>query len=213
LGAQGGHNNESHNHNDVGNFIVYCDGRPALIDVGVETYSAKTFSDQRYDIWTMQSAYHNCPTVNGVMQSPGREFAAKDLSFSSSGRSARLAMDIANAYPKEAGIKKWKRSWNFDGGNTIVVMDDFAIAEAKGDTYFTLMSAVPVEVEKGSAVILGDGFKLRITYDKNLSPEIEPITITDPRLKNSWGDKIFRIKLHLKKNMTAAKLTMQIKKA
>jgi hypothetical protein len=75
------------------------------------------------------------------------------------------------------------------------------------------MSAVPVEVEKGSAVILGDGFKLRITYDKNLSPEIEPITITDPRLKNSWGDKIFRIKLHLKKNITAAKLTMQIKKA
>ncbi|MBL7698852.1 MAG: heparinase II/III family protein, partial [Chitinophagaceae bacterium] len=90
LGAQGGHNNESHNHNDVGNFIVYYDGKPALIDVGVETYSAKTFSDQRYDIWTMQSAFHNCPTINGVMQSPGREFAAKDLHFSSSSGKVNL---------------------------------------------------------------------------------------------------------------------------
>src|SRR2546430_9673482 len=37
--AWGGHNAQSHNHNDVGNFIVYGDGRPVLIDLGVETYS------------------------------------------------------------------------------------------------------------------------------------------------------------------------------
>ncbi len=37
LAAQGGHNGESHNHNDVGNFIVFHDGQPVLIDVGVET--------------------------------------------------------------------------------------------------------------------------------------------------------------------------------
>jgi hypothetical protein len=213
LGVKGGHNNESHNHNDVGNFIVYYDGKPALIDVGVETYSAKTFSDKRYEIWTMQSAYHNCPTVNGVMQSPGREFSAKDLKFSSSGNTATLSMDIAQAYPKEAGIKKWKRSWNFVGDKSVEVTDDFSLSEAKGETYFTLMSAVPVKVENNNLVILGDGFKLNVSYDKNLSPEVEPITITDARLKNSWGDKIFRIKLHVKKNMTTAKMKMQIKKA
>jgi len=42
LAAQGGHNGESHNHNDVGNFMTYADGKPAIIDVGVETYTAKT---------------------------------------------------------------------------------------------------------------------------------------------------------------------------
>src|SRR5919202_1922411 len=47
LAAQGGHNAESHNHNDVGNFLVYADGKPAIIDVGVETYTAKTFSAKR----------------------------------------------------------------------------------------------------------------------------------------------------------------------
>ncbi len=46
IAAQGGHNNESHNHNDVGNLIVCLDGRPLLIDIGVETYTAKTFSSR-----------------------------------------------------------------------------------------------------------------------------------------------------------------------
>src|SRR6185369_12944547 len=83
LAAQGGHNAESHNHNDVGNFIVYADGEPAIVDVGVETYSAQTFSSRRYEIWTMQSAYHNLPTIDGVMQGAGRQFAARSVSYAS----------------------------------------------------------------------------------------------------------------------------------
>ena len=55
VAAKGGHNSESHNHNDVGNVIVYADGKPLIVDAGVETYRRKTFSPQRYEIWTMQS--------------------------------------------------------------------------------------------------------------------------------------------------------------
>ena len=29
----------------------------------------------------MQSAYHNCPTIDGVMQAAGREFAASDVKY------------------------------------------------------------------------------------------------------------------------------------
>ena len=66
VAAKGGNNDESHNHNDVGNFVTYIDGKPVLVDVGVETYTRKTFSPQRYEIWTMQSGYHSLPTINGV---------------------------------------------------------------------------------------------------------------------------------------------------
>ena len=58
LGGKAGSNADSHNHNDVGSVTLYRDGRPLLIDVGVETYSKKTFSPQRYEIWTMQSGWH-----------------------------------------------------------------------------------------------------------------------------------------------------------
>ena len=59
LAVKAGNNGDSHNHNDVGSFTLYKEGKPFLIDLGVETYSKKTFSKDRYEIWTMQSAYHN----------------------------------------------------------------------------------------------------------------------------------------------------------
>ena len=108
LAAQGGHNAESHNHNDVGNFIVYANGEPAIIDVGVETYTAKTFSPQRYDIWTMQSAYHNLPTVNGVMQGAGREFEARNVDVQI-GRRRRLSS--ASTSRRRTRRKRESRRW------------------------------------------------------------------------------------------------------
>lgn len=81
LAAKAGFNDESHNHNDVGTFSLYLNGRPILIDAGVGTYTRQTFSGERYSIWTMQSDYHNVPMINGVaqkkrtsVQSDGRRF-------------------------------------------------------------------------------------------------------------------------------------------
>ena len=110
VAAKGGHNNESHNHNDIGEFIVYLSGLPLLIDAGVETYSRKTFSPQRYELWTMQSAYHSLPTIDGVQQSPGEQFAARDVRYHAEDSYAEFALDIAGAYPPEAGLKRWLRT-------------------------------------------------------------------------------------------------------
>ena len=99
LAVKAGGNNDSHNHNDTGSLILYKNGKPLLIDAGVESYTSKTFSDKRYEIWTMQSAYHNLPTINGVMQSAGAEYKAKDVTTFFSDRVCDINMDIAEAYP------------------------------------------------------------------------------------------------------------------
>ena len=39
--GKGGHNGESHNHNDVGSFVVFLDGNPVAVDIGNMTYTAK----------------------------------------------------------------------------------------------------------------------------------------------------------------------------
>ena len=76
---------------------LYRDGRPLLIDVGVETYSKKTFSPQRYEIWTMQSCWHNLPQFDpdGAKydQQPGAAFAAADVTVTDA--LDGLAMDLA----------------------------------------------------------------------------------------------------------------------
>ena len=63
LSAKGGHNGESHNHNDVGSFLVYCDGKPVVVDIGLGVYEKNTFNERRYEILQMQSLYHNLPAI------------------------------------------------------------------------------------------------------------------------------------------------------
>ena len=103
VAVKAGDNGDGHKHNDVGSVTVYKDGRPLLIDVGVETYTAKTFSPERYEIWTMQSAFHNLPSFAGVQQRAGEAFAASDVVVDLERAVASISMDIAGAYPPEGG--------------------------------------------------------------------------------------------------------------
>ena len=198
VAAKGGHNNESHNHNDVGNFIIYLDGQPMIIDVGVETYTKKTFSSRRYEIWTMQSAYHNLPTIGGIMQAPGRQYAARNVSAKIEDSFAELTLDIADAYPEEAGVTSWKRSIRLNRGKDILVNENYQLKKKVKDITLTLMT--PCEVKKvGEDQILltnPDARKqLLINHPKRLIVKIEEIDITDHRLHSVWGDKLRRILL------------------
>jgi hypothetical protein len=114
VATHGGHNGESHNHNDVGDFIIYASGQPVIVDVGLGTYTAKTFSKERYQLWYNSSAYHNLPTINGIQQMAGRKFGAREVQYQKDGNSAALQMDIAGAYPPEAGVAQWKREVKMD---------------------------------------------------------------------------------------------------
>ena len=117
LSFKGGHNNESHNHNDVGSFVVSFNGGPVLIDVGVETYEAKTFSARRYEIWTMQSSYHNLPEINGSMQRFGEEYRALEARFVPADGpegTDRFSLDLSRAYGEDASVNRWHREMTFN---------------------------------------------------------------------------------------------------
>jgi len=206
LAAKGGHNDESHNHNDVGNFIIYVNGTPMIIDAGVETYTAKTFSPERYEIWTMQSSYHNLPTVNGIQQSPGKEFKATHVQYHVDDASVNFSLNIASAYPEEAGLKFCQREMTFTRtkDSYIKITDEIKFSNP-GDIIQSLM--VPTEPlidEEGSGTITikngTDG--VTVTYDVDLfDVNFERISIQDEKLRPVWGDSIYRILLTSKKPM------------
>lgn len=197
VAAKGGHNAESHNHNDVGNFIVYRNGRPIIIDLGVETYSRKTFSSQRYEIWTMQSAYHNLPTVGGVMQSPGGRFAARDVTYEADGESAHLRLDLAGAYPAEAHLKSWIRTIRLSRGSDVTITEAYALAEPVGEITLSLMTACKVTIPQAGRLLLeSPDASVRVRYDaERLTASLEVIPVTDGRLRRVWGEKVTRILL------------------
>ena len=202
VAAKGGHNEESHNHNDLGSFLAYLDGWPLLIDVGVETYTAKTFNNKyRYDIWTMQSQWHNLPTVNGEMQQNGREFAARDARYTATDEAASLSLDIAGAWPKSAGITRWIRTIRLQRGSAIVITDNYQLGATKEPVVFNFQTSRPVDISTPGQVRFGAfpespaSRGALLAYDAAaLTAAVDPVEITDPWLKTSWT-RVFRIRL------------------
>ena len=214
LAGQGGHNGQSHNHNDVGNFMVYADGMPAIIDVGVEAYTSKTFSPQRYEIWTMQSVYHNCPTVDGVMQSAGRKFAASDVTCHADDHAAELRMNIAKVYPPEAQMAVWNRRMRLDRkANAIEIVDDYELTQAAKVITLTLMTPCKAQVSVPGEITLPmpSGSPVRVAYDsKVFHAGVEEIAIKDAQLQRSWGERLFRITLRVDAPPVKSKWTLRI---
>ncbi len=197
FGAKGGFNAESHNHNDIGSCLMYYDGKPCLIDLGREEYVAKTFSSRRYEIWTMQSGYHNLPVINGVDQMQGEQYKAKNTTFKANAKTAVFSTDIAGAYTDQAKIKSWVRSYTLNRGKSFTISDKFELSEVTGKTSSNLITSCKVsQLKPGVLRFDGDGFSMNMTYHAGVvTPEIEFIEITDRSLKRYWPNGVTRVKL------------------
>ncbi|HRW85202.1 MAG TPA: heparinase II/III family protein [Bacteroidales bacterium] len=198
FGAKGGFNNESHNHNDAGSCLMYYDGKPCLIDLGREEYVAKTFSSRRYEIWTMQSGYHNLPVINGVDQMQGANYRANDVSFRAGSKSVTFSADIAEAYPENASVKSWIRTYTLNRGKNFIVTDKYVLNENSGHvTSSNFITGCKVSVDgPGKLKLEGEGFVMTMSYNrKTVKPEIEFIEVTDRSLKRYWPDGVTRIRL------------------
>jgi hypothetical protein len=208
------HNGRSHSHNDTGSFIIYQDGQPVAIDVGVEAYTATTFSADRYTIWTMQSAYHNLPTIGGVEQHNGTTFQATDRKFSTDADHATYSFNIADAYPKEAGVKSWIRTVTLDRKtNKVKVEENFELDHAV-PVSLTVMTPREASIAAGAITLKlapreGQDTPAKdalLKYDPDqLEPKVETIKLEDMGLRQSWGDQIYRIQLNTKQPVASGK--------
>ena len=186
LAVKAGDNDDSHNHNDTGSFTVYKNGQPLFIDIGVETYSKKTFSPDRYEIWTMQSRYHNLPSFGDITQQNGPDFKAADVTWEMTDAYGEISMDIAAAYPDD-GITSYRRQARLDKGQSITITDTY-----QGQTRPVVLSLMTYEkpTVTGSDLAIGDLGTCHIEGASNIETECLPIT--DNRLKQAWHHDIYR---------------------
>ena len=203
LAVKAGGNGDSHNHNDTGSFTIYKNGLPMFIDVGVESYTKKTFSPQRYEIWTMQSRYHNLAAFGDVMQKEGKEFCASETRYDLGEDESWIQMELAGAYGHE-GILSYVRKACLKKGKEIFITDTYG--GELGPAVLSLMTyerpalfwesetdhkASEENEAKGRLkIFVGDLGVCRV--EGALGVETEEIPITDPRLKMAWKHEIYR---------------------
>ena len=203
VAAKGGFNNESHNHNDVGTFSLYVNTIPVIIDAGVGTYTKQTFGKDRYTIWTMQSNYHNLPMINGVPQKFGQEYKATNTVCNEKKR--MFSTDIATAYPAEAKVKSWVRSYALDD-KKLIIGDIYTLDEAIAPNQMNFLTWGNVTFPSAGKIrIEVKGQKVEMNYPSQFKAELETIKLDDPRLSNVWGKEIYRITLKTEEKKVTGK--------
>ena len=188
---------EAATHSGISSGVIKAawDAAPLFIDPGVGEYTAKTFSKNRYDIWTMQSGYHNLPQINGFDQKDSKQYAAKIINH----RNGLLSLDIATAYPEEAGVKSWKRTVKAMTSG-ISITEDYELSQFFAPTRLMLMTT-------------NRNAHKHLSYDANqLEATLEDISDKlDPLLQGMWGKEMYRIVLTVKSAKTKQQIRYTIK--
>ncbi|MHC1692684.1 MAG: heparinase II/III family protein [Sphaerochaetaceae bacterium] len=181
LAAKGGHNDEPHNHNDVGSFIYYRYGKMVLCDLGAGAYTKAYFHEGRYGIFCNQSESHNLPIIGGNGQKAGAQYRALGCIFDPDG--AGLSLDIAPAYGIGA-LAHLERHLVFDQETGSVRIEDHVqFGSDPLEVVERFVTLLPVQVgASGSgevAIDCGQGHRCILRGPSQVAPRISHLTHID----------------------------------
>jgi hypothetical protein len=199
VALKGGHNQEHHNHNDVGSFVVVLGDKSLLLDPGGEIYTARTFSSRRYESNVLNSFGHPVPVVAGKLQQTGSKARARVVSKNFTDSTDTLVLDISSAY-NVPELRKFERRFVYSriGKGSLCVTDE--VTFSRPCTYGTALitfdswkqssshSLVVYDSEKALNVdikIIGSNLKIQPeTINEDVSARKKPtrigINLTEP---------------------------------
>lgn len=189
---KGGSNNEPHNHNDLGSFVLAVDGNIILTDLGAGPYTAGYFGKERYTYDNTRSYYHSVPLINGFEQSKTNEncnFGLEDCDKDN----INLIIDITNAYSK-ARIESYKRKVKYSYENRELIINDTVNSLYKLTVNEGLISYIkPSVIEEGLILWNIKDNEIRLKFDSN---NLE-LKIEEKMVKNHYGNEciVYRIGL------------------
>jgi len=165
--ARGGHNDELHNHNDVGSFILAARGEVLLADPGLGIYDRDYFSPHRYENPATGSQGHSVPIVDKTFQRGwARDASAQVLEIAHDPGTARFRIEFASAYDV-AGLESLVRSWRYHDGE--LTIDDSYLASRPIVVTYRYVSTSPIRViSPGQAEIRSAGVSAELAYAPSL---------------------------------------------
>lgn len=151
--VKGGHNDEPHNHNDIGSFILHGNGDNLLADLGRSQYTRQYFGAERYEYLCPSSRGHSVPIVEGAYQKPGREYRARMMEVQTAVDQDVVLMDIAKAYG-EPNLESLLRKFVFEktGDARLILNDEYTFEQVPASLTERLVTFFQPQ-ESGESVI------------------------------------------------------------
>ncbi|NQX60135.1 heparinase II/III family protein [Paenibacillus qinlingensis] len=190
--AKGGNNDEPHNHNDVGHFIVLAGHETFLADIGAGLYTKPYFAPPtRYSFICNSALGHSVPIMDGVSQQAGAAYKATVRQSEITDDYDRFVVELQDAY-NIPGLLRLERSWTWHKNGELpwLELEDQYVLEQAGAALIErfICQVQPKVVEKGRVELVGAAFKLVLNYDETLmEPVVEPL----PSLNHFGHEKIY----------------------
>lgn len=165
IALKGGNNGESHNHNDIGNFILARNDKQIICDIGAGPYSPDYHGAKRYTFFAPSSFSHNVPFFDGIGQDGVRR---DDVMIDFDEKNSKATLDITNGYGYEA-VKKVVRTFTLNEDN-IKVEDEFELKEGTVTTERFVTTIKPTE--DGKYLLVDD---VRLVPRDDISPKISVV--------------------------------------
>ncbi|MFC6993507.1 heparinase II/III family protein [Haladaptatus sp. GCM10025707] len=175
VAAKGGHNGESHNHNDCGSFVYHVGGESLLTDLGAHTYDNYYFTDRRYEYLAARSLGHSVPYVNGHEQMVGEEHAATVERCATTDSESVFELDLTACYPRAAGLAALRRRFSLSRTEPgLLTLEDTArFDESDATLTSVLVSYFPIEPFDGGVRIVGETRSATVTSANAVERSVE----------------------------------------
>lgn len=175
--AKGGHNDEPHNHNDLGHFILLGGREIFAADLGSGEYTADYFGAGRYRYDCNGSQGHSVPMINGRLQEEGRQHCAAVIHAGTAADRDELTLELSLAYRVE-GLRHLVRSlvWHKEQRPRLELSDQYRFEGAPSSWTERFVTWRRPELLRPGAVLLPGiaGGGIEVGYDDHA---VEPVIV------------------------------------
>ncbi|WP_411349018.1 hypothetical protein [Paenibacillus sp. WLX2291] len=184
--AKGGHNDEPHNHNDLGQFIWCVDGEVYLADLGSGEYTAAYFGEGRYAYDCNGSQGHSVPMIHGQLQCAGSAYRAEVLHAQIGAERDEWTVELNGAYDIPQ-LQSLTRSliWH-KGAQPYVKLTDSYVYDGTPSSWrerFVTWKQPELAVNEGTVILPGEHGQVEVEYD----PQRCQVVITPQRYRDHFG--------------------------
>ena len=196
--CKAGSNNEPHNHNDVGSFVISKNGKVTFTDPGTGEYTRQYFSNERYTLIACAGRGHSLPIINGETQVTNN---VKSTVFVE--KENEYKFSIENGYKIDT-LKSLTRHVECLA-DSVKITDSYDFSETPSSVSERFVSLLPLEITE-DGIKCGDSL---LVYDKALA---DAEFSSEPLMRQGhYEETVYIVDLKLKELKKSFEFTVEIK--